>query len=891
MPPPSLPPLAQSPKVAGPVVELTPEMAIAASRRPVKDMESKASLRRVSASFMESQPSSSSLFHMEMDQPSASSNSPVPFFEANTREPPSQENGIMGASVDSTSDPAPVKDTSTESAVGPVATTGTHQNDENELEQKPDQSKANSWWFWSSPMEIAPVNTTITTTSVTTTTTMTTTVTHTTMTSTPIRAANKSLQSIEAGAMADKLEEEHAVENTQGPNNPISALPDGSNTTSNTFRSWGLGWFYSSSQSSSTSPEKQSSSKPCEKPSAHPAIEELPQDDDQHQPKQASSSSSISLNHHPRKQSVTAAEMDIKPKASTDKHELHQQHQQQDILSSSVSSKNSARKRSIWSGLFLQSNQSSEQLPSTPSSTTLNGAESSAASTHSTDQTPDHSDTDSKKPTNAPSSPSIPSAGSTNGSVSGANGTKKRKSSMEPLRPNLVLPALEDNFPIYSTTRTFKTSLKKFTSSWFAGSKIDTTGSNTSGDTNLSNTWANPGNATGNHLYRNSSPKRVSRVVVVGVHGFFPMKMLRSLIGEPTGTSLKFATEGARAFEEYGRKHGMTITVDKIALEGEGKVWSRVDSLYKRLLEYIELIEGADCVFFAAHSQGTPVAAHLLARLVEDGHVDGKTIGMVGMAGISLGPFSGLDQTFMVRAYSSIESSSLGELFQFQDPTSVHSRKYVEALRTIIAHNAKILFVGSINDQVVPLYSATCMHVTHPNILRAVYVDGSNEVSPEFISNLVGLALRLKNVGCSEHGLIKEISASLAGSLRGGGHSRIYDEQSVYELAIRHLLETTDPDPALPVAVDTDFQVPPRTNHNPYLLPWSLHGMFTEAAARTRLRPALHELIREFRAWAPESKSLKDIKYRLSAVQAKLWSWGPGCALLAGWSGGRQQQY
>lgn len=359
-------------------------------------------------------------------------------------------------------------------------------------------------------------------------------------------------------------------------------------------------------------------------------------------------------------------------------------------------------------------------------------------------------------------------------------------------------------------------------------------------------------------------------MVVVGVHGFFPMKMLRSLIGEPTGTSLKFATEGARAFEEYGRKHGMTITVDKIALEGEGKVWSRVDSLYKRLLEYIELIDGADCVFFAAHSQGTPVAAHLLARLVEDGHVDGKTIGMVGMAGISLGPFSGLDQTFMVRAYSSIESSSLGELFQFQDPTSVHSRKYVEALRTIIAHNAKILFVGSINDQVVPLYSATCMHVTHPNILRAVYVDGSNEVSPEFISNLVGLALRLKNVGCSEHGLIKEISASLAGSLRGGGHSRIYDEQSVYELAIRHLLETTDPDPALPVAVDTDFQVPPRTNHNPYLLPWSLHGMFTEAAARTRLRPALHELIREFRAWAPESKSLKDIKYRLSAVQAKL---------------------
>lgn len=872
----SPPPLAHSPKVAGPVVELTPEMAIAASRRRVKNMESKASLRRLSASFIDPQPSSP-LLYMEMDQPSMLKFKPASFSSDPTvLEPINLADDTIKEDIQSVSHPASVKNSpiepSMESALAADTPSERCDTNHNKQEQKetPDKLKRNSWWFWSSPMEITPVTMTTTTTCVTTTTTMTTTVTHRTTTIAPVITANNTLQSVGAGEIVNKSEVELPVENPHESNSPTSATPV--NSISNTIRYWGLGWFYNSLESSSTSPENSLvNPKACEKSSsAHPKIEELVDNEDtQQNPKRAISSNSIS-SQRPLKQSMTIADMDIKPKANNGKLQPQQLYQQQqDGLSSSVSSTTSTRKKSIWGGLFQQSNQSLDQLSSDPPISVSNITEPNSVSTDFVDHTPDQSDTESRK---LSQSKSLPPASGANATTSTANGTKKRKKSVDILRPNLVLPALEDNFPIYSTTRTFKNSLKKFTNLWFAGKNNSATKNDSiiSNESNLSTAWTNPGNSESQHLYRSSNPKQVSRVVVVGVHGFFPMKMLRSFIGEPTGTSLKFATEGAHAFEAYGRKHGMDIVVDKISLEGEGKVRSRVDSLYKRLLEYTKIINGADCVFFAAHSQGTPVAAHLLARLVEDGYVEGKVIGMVGMAGISLGPFSGLDQTFMVRAYSSIESSSLGELFQFQDPTSVHSRKYVEALRTIIAHNAKIVFVGSINDQVVPLYSATCMHVTHPNILRAVYVDGSSEVSPEFISNLVGLALRLKNVGCSDHGLIREISASLAGSLRGGGHSRIYDEQSVYELAIRHLLETTDPDPALPVLVDTDFQVPSRTNHNPYLLPWSLHGMFTEAAARTRLRPALDELIREFRAWTPESKALKDIKYRLSAVQAKL---------------------
>ena len=49
------------------------------------------------------------------------------------------------------------------------------------------------------------------------------------------------------------------------------------------------------------------------------------------------------------------------------------------------------------------------------------------------------------------------------------------------------------------------------------------------------------------------------------------------------------------------------------------------------------------------------------------------------------------------------------------------------------------------------------------------------------MSHLVGFVLRLRNLGLTDHGLIRELSTPLAGSLYGGeGHSRIYDDDAVY---------------------------------------------------------------------------------------------------------------
>ena len=146
---------------------------------------------------------------------------------------------------------------------------------------------------------------------------------------------------------------------------------------------------------------------------------------------------------------------------------------------------------------------------------------------------------------------------------------------------------------------------------------------------------------------------------------------------------------------------------------------------------------------------------------------------LAAMAGINLGPFYHLP--------TSILTGSAKELFEFQRLESTVSKKYVQALRTVLAHDVRIVFIGSIDDQLVPLESSTFVNIHHPYIYRAVFVDGRVH-APNFLSHLVGFAMKLRNLGISDHGLIRELSIPLAGSLYGGeGHSRIYDDNAVYE--------------------------------------------------------------------------------------------------------------
>ena len=211
---------------------------------------------------------------------------------------------------------------------------------------------------------------------------------------------------------------------------------------------------------------------------------------------------------------------------------------------------------------------------------------------------------------------------------------------------------------------------------------------------------------------------------------------------------------------------------------------------------------------------------------------------------------------------------SAAELWQFADPASEISKRYEHSLQVLLGYGARITYVGSIDDQLVPMESAVYSPASHPYIYRAVFID-SRIHAPDFIAHLVGFALKLRNLGISDHGLIRELSIPLAGSLYSGeGHSRLYDDEQVYDLALVHALETStihDPGAALQLAPHQGL-----TNPNPYVLPWIMRGMLEEDFVKTELSGEVEELLKQFDDWKPTNKALKDVKYRLEAVRSKL---------------------
>ncbi|KAF3930479.1 hypothetical protein ABW19_dt0200133 [Dactylella cylindrospora] len=391
------------------------------------------------------------------------------------------------------------------------------------------------------------------------------------------------------------------------------------------------------------------------------------------------------------------------------------------------------------------------------------------------------------------------------------------------LPPNLLVPSFESCYNLRQS------------STWFGS---------------VSRLWSAPKALSRNQLYLTPLPPRIRKAVAIGVHGFFPMKILQRVLGEPTGTSVRFATAGAAAIQRWAEKHNLSVDIEKIALEGEGRVSDRVEMLWKLLENRLDIIQRADFILVCCHSQGTPVGVHLVARMIEYGLVDRAKIGIIGMAGINLGPFGELN--------SRILTGSARELFDFSSPTSLASQQYIESLTAVLAHGVKLVFVGSIDDQLVSLYSSTFSNISHPFIYRAVFVDGRVH-APDFISHVVGLALKLRNIGVRDHGIIRELSGPLAGSLYSGeGHSRIYDDAAIYDLGVRHALETSTKEYLrVPLKVE-DFQLPSASN--PYILPWAMRGMLEEKRVQDELREEAQVLLEEFAKWTPTSKQLKDVK-------------------------------
>ncbi|CAO3652134.1 unnamed protein product [Cunninghamella blakesleeana] len=376
------------------------------------------------------------------------------------------------------------------------------------------------------------------------------------------------------------------------------------------------------------------------------------------------------------------------------------------------------------------------------------------------------------------------------------------------------------------------------------------------------------------------------KVVVIGVHGWFPMKLVRSMIGEPTGTSTKFCEQMVLAVKSYLEKeHGIQLSDDAITsipLEGEGKIEDRVNKLYNNLINntlWLESVSSADVILWATHSQGTPVSAMLMHRLLERGHIHThrQSVGMLAMAGISHGPFPVLKGSLIVKYF---EADAARELFEFMDSESDISQKYRTSLTYMMQRGIKLTLVGSLQDQVVPLYSAIMSAVSHPNILRSIYVDGHIYSENDFIIQLVSFALELKNAGLSDHGLLTHLSEVLAGNLYAleGGHSTIYEEVNVYAMAVQYLFET-DPlgkstlihqnlSSATSPSTDNNIQLAPfqaKNIKNPYYLTWAMGAICKDEKIinNSIWSEQLDHLRYLFDLWDPTTPKMKSVKLRL----------------------------
>ncbi|KAG0744995.1 hypothetical protein G6F57_002795 [Rhizopus arrhizus] len=378
------------------------------------------------------------------------------------------------------------------------------------------------------------------------------------------------------------------------------------------------------------------------------------------------------------------------------------------------------------------------------------------------------------------------------------------------------------------------------------------------------------------------------KIVIVGVHGWFPMKLVRTMIGEPTGTSFKFCEQMRLAVKQYFLLHHQLTLPDHvittIPLHWEGRVQTRVDTFYQRVQqEWKETLTSADLVLWVTHSQGTPVSVILMDRLIK-ANILRQPICLLAMAGISHGPFPTLKGNLLVKYF---EAEPARELFEFMNSNSEISLAYRNAMTSILENDVKVVLVGSMQDQVVPLYSAIMSGVSHPNLLRAVYIDG--HIHHDFLIKLIVFGLHLLNLGLSDHGLLIYLSEVLAGNLysfENGGHSTIYEELDVFMLSLRYLFETRPLGHLYKKKAILEQQKIKEMNKvkarldpfqakaklNPFYLPWAVRGIWDDPRItnNTSLRSELDELQNLFHQWHPTDNKLKEIKFRLEPLKAKL---------------------
>ncbi|KAI0365846.1 hypothetical protein BV20DRAFT_953453 [Pilatotrama ljubarskyi] len=386
------------------------------------------------------------------------------------------------------------------------------------------------------------------------------------------------------------------------------------------------------------------------------------------------------------------------------------------------------------------------------------------------------------------------------------------------------------------------------------------------------------------------------RIVVIGVAGWSPGAVTRTLAGGLPSSSSKFVNMTAEALERFAEENGFKFKkITRMPLEGDGTIRKKVSRVYNHLVnneEWMEDLHAADVIFVASHSQGAIISTHLIDRLIEDGHIltsrsvdtlaksaasiaaggaaavpttQAQKVCLLALCGIHLGPLRYLKTSSLLQPYIQyVENAAARELFEFQDTQSKLSKNYIGALRNVMDHGAKVVYIASLNDQVVPIYSGLFTAASHPRILRALYIDNDAYHSSDFLSNLLILLIRILNAGLSDRGLLAHLSEATAGTLSGVGHSTAYEEPATYSLAVKYFFMTSDG-----TNTDAELVINPFNaveEQNDYEIPWLLRDMIADTKIAYFFAREFSQLRDAFDDWQPKTTILREVKKKLQPI-------------------------
>ncbi|KAG0687722.1 hypothetical protein C6P40_001955 [Pichia californica] len=380
------------------------------------------------------------------------------------------------------------------------------------------------------------------------------------------------------------------------------------------------------------------------------------------------------------------------------------------------------------------------------------------------------------------------------------------------------------------------------------------------------------------HLYYENNSNNLQtnkkfekKAIVICFHGFLPQKISKNIIGENTSTSEQMKEYAVKELERWSDIQNIDVKIDTICIEGYGKLFERVNECLSILESWIEIISKCDYILTISNSHNVALTIHVMAKLITSGYFDNaEKLGFIGFSGLLMGPIPEVESKISTRGSVGKDNDIISELFDFQDPESLQSKELVRNMKILIKKNFKVTLIGSLNDCFTPLYSSLALHLIHPNIYRAIYIDGSQH-QPDFITSLFNLILTVKNLNYSDHGLLLELSSFFTGSIGEGQHSGLLKNKYGYRIGINNMLNTSDLFYQKKLREEiTNIR---EYTTNSYHIPWCLRGFLEELEKLQKhfdIKQMIYQLYEEFRSWEPETQKMKDLKYCMLAFESVL---------------------